>query len=74
MTDRTDPGETAEIWRGLKVMWEDGLLRPTVFDRSYRGLESVVSAMKDLQARYVWGKAVCCWTMAAMGRDCEFES
>ena len=58
MTDRTDPGETAEIWRGLKVMWEDGLLRPTVFDRSYRGLESVVSAMKDLQARYVWGKAV----------------
>ncbi|KAH8752658.1 quinone oxidoreductase [Hyaloscypha sp. PMI_1271] len=58
MTDRTDPGETAEIWRGLKVMWEDGLLGPTVFDRSYRGLESVVSAMKDLQARYVWGKAV----------------
>jgi hypothetical protein len=58
MTDRTDPGETAEIWRGLKVMWEDGLLRPTVFDRSYRGLKSVVSAMKDLQARYVWGKAV----------------
>lgn len=29
-------------------MWENGLLRPTVFDRNYRGLESVTSAMKDL--------------------------
>jgi NADPH:quinone reductase len=58
MTDRIDPGETAEIWNRLKDMWEDGLLRPTVFDQSYRGLESVVSAMKDLQARQIWGKAV----------------
>ncbi|KAE9366987.1 quinone oxidoreductase [Stipitochalara longipes BDJ] len=58
MTDRIDPGETAEIWKGLKDMLEPGLLRPTVFDCNYRGLESVVSAMKDLQARKVWGKAV----------------
>jgi len=58
MTDRIDPGETAEIWRGLKTIWESGLLRPTVFDCVYRGLESVVSAMKDLQARKAWGKTV----------------
>jgi NADPH2:quinone reductase len=58
MTNRIDPGETAEIWTGLKVLWGNGLLRPTVFDRNYRGLESVVNAMKDLQARKVWGKAV----------------
>lgn len=58
MTDRIDPEETAEIWRGLKVMWENGLLSPTIFNRNYRGLESVVNAMKDLQARKVLGKAV----------------
>jgi NADPH:quinone reductase len=58
MTDRIDPAETTEIWRRLKVMWENGLLRPTVFDQNYRGLESVTSAMKDLQDRKVWGKAV----------------
>jgi len=39
-------------------MWEKGLLKPTLFDREYRGLESVVSAMKDLSERKVWGKAV----------------
>ena len=35
-----------------------GLLRPTVFGKEYRGLESVVSAMRDLASRKVWGKAV----------------
>ena len=39
-------------------MIEKGLLKPTVFEKEYRGLESVVTAMKDLAARKVWGKAV----------------
>jgi NADPH2:quinone reductase len=39
-------------------MWQNGLLKPTVFHGEYRGLESVVVAMKDLSARRVWGKAV----------------
>ena len=39
-------------------MWEKGLFKPTVFDKEYRGLESVVTAMKDLSERKVWGKAV----------------
>jgi len=58
MTDRIDPKETEEIWKRLKSMWEKGLVKPTVFDREYRGLESVVDAMKDLSARKVWGKAI----------------
>jgi NADPH2:quinone reductase len=58
MTDRLDPMETAEIWKGLKIMWEKDLLKPTIFDRAYKGLESVVPAMKDLSSRKVWGKAV----------------
>lgn len=58
MTDRIDPGETAKIWNELKALWGSELMRPTVFDRSYNGLESVAKAMKDLESREVWGKAV----------------
>jgi len=58
MTDRIDPAETVEIWRAIKEMWENGLLKPTVFEREYKGLEDVVIAMKDLSKRKVWGKAV----------------
>ena len=57
-TDRIDPVETEQIWKELKVLWESGKLRPTVYDEEYRGLDSVVRAMKDLEARRVWGKAV----------------
>jgi len=39
-------------------MWEKGLLKPTVFDKEYIGLESVGTAMRDLRERKVWGKAV----------------
>ena len=39
-------------------MWQNGLLKPTVFNGEYKGLDSVVTAMKDLSARKVWGKAV----------------
>ncbi|PVH88147.1 zeta-crystallin [Cadophora sp. DSE1049] len=57
-TDRIDPAETAQIWKELKALWESGKLKPTVYDEEYRCLESVVRAMKDLEARKVWGKAV----------------
>jgi len=39
-------------------MWENDLLKPIVFDREYKGLESVISAMRDLKNREVCGKAV----------------
>lgn len=58
MTDRLAPSETVEVWRGLKEMWESGKLKPTVYEKEYRGLESVPQAMKDVQDRRVWGKAV----------------
>ncbi len=58
MTDRIDPAETARVWEGLKELWKKGLLRPSVYDKKYNGLESVVTAMKDLADRKVWGKAV----------------
>ncbi|KAG9236455.1 quinone oxidoreductase [Amylocarpus encephaloides] len=57
-TERRDPTENIEIWRSLEVMVRDGKVKPVVFDRQYKGLESVVPALKDLSERKVWGKAV----------------
>lgn len=58
MTERIDPAETQEVWEGLKDLCKKGLLRPTVYDKEYRGIDSVVTAMKDIASRKVWGKAV----------------
>ncbi|RDW73294.1 hypothetical protein BP6252_07201 [Coleophoma cylindrospora] len=57
-SDRRFPEETAEVWRGLGELLQKGFLKPTVFERHYSGLQSVVAAMKDLSQRQVWGKAV----------------
>ncbi|CZT44557.1 related to quinone reductase [Rhynchosporium secalis] len=57
-TDRIDPAETARTWQELKALWESGKLKPSVYEKEYRGLESVVHAMKDLESKKVWGKAV----------------
>ncbi|KAG9243647.1 zeta-crystallin [Calycina marina] len=58
MTERMGPGETANTWKALSSMLSKGLLKPTVYDHEYRGLESVSHALKDLGERKVWGKAV----------------
>jgi NADPH:quinone reductase len=38
-------------------MLESGKIKPVIYG-TYRGLESVPSALDDLAARKVWGKAV----------------
>jgi len=58
MTDRLDPEETAKIWKGLSTMLDQGLLKPTLYERQYIGLGSVSTALQDLSNRKVWGKAV----------------
>lgn len=55
---RRFPEETAEVWRGVRQLLAKGLLKPTAFEHRYDGLYSVVTAMKDLSQRKVWGKAV----------------
>ncbi|KAL2061340.1 hypothetical protein VTL71DRAFT_7613 [Oculimacula yallundae] len=57
-TNRIDPTETSQIWSALQPLWESGKLKPAVYEEEYRGLESVVRALKDLEGRKVWGKAV----------------
>jgi NADPH2:quinone reductase len=39
-------------------MLDAGMIQPTVFDKKYEGLSSIPSAMNDLAARKIWGKAV----------------
>jgi NADPH2:quinone reductase len=58
MTDRIDPEETRKVWEGVQALWEKGMVAPTIYDHDYRGLDDVVLAMRDLESRKVWGKAV----------------
>jgi NADPH:quinone reductase len=37
---------------------EEGTIRPAVYPKAYTGLESVGTALTDLAARKIWGKAI----------------
>ncbi|OIW25952.1 NAD(P)-binding protein [Coniochaeta ligniaria NRRL 30616] len=52
------PEEKARIWKELWPLIEEGKIKPVVYDEVYKGLESVPRALKDLEDRKVWGKAV----------------
>lgn len=55
---RRYPREVEEIWKGIDKMVEKGDIRAVVYDEIYRGLTEVPRAMKDLEERRVWGRAV----------------
>ncbi|KAI0188114.1 quinone oxidoreductase [Xylaria flabelliformis] len=57
-TSRRYPEETKEIWRDVYQMIEEGAFKPTLFGKTYMGLESVPEALADVASRKVWGKAV----------------
>ncbi|KAK2808027.1 hypothetical protein FQN50_005109 [Emmonsiellopsis sp. PD_5] len=57
-TDRKNPEETKQIWKGLMSLIEAGAIKPVTYEKSYHGLSSVEDAMADLQARKIYGKAV----------------
>ncbi|KAI9762789.1 MAG: hypothetical protein M4579_000141 [Chaenotheca gracillima] len=57
-TQRLIPEENSRVWEELTSLLEKGFVKPTVFDKSYRGLDDVPIALRDLAARKVWGKAV----------------
>lgn len=37
---------------------DSGTVKPVVYEKKYRGLENVRTAMEDLQARKIYGKAI----------------
>ncbi|OAA62783.1 quinone oxidoreductase [Niveomyces insectorum RCEF 264] len=55
---RRDPAENARIWAALAPWIADGSVQPVVYDRAYRGLDAVKTALQDITDRKVWGKAV----------------
>jgi NADPH:quinone reductase-like Zn-dependent oxidoreductase len=54
---RRFPDEENRIWEGLHTLLADGKVKPVVFYGTYRGLESVPRALKDMEDRKIWGKA-----------------
>ncbi|OJD28189.1 hypothetical protein ACJ73_00400 [Blastomyces percursus] len=57
-TNRINPNETKLIWEGLAKLVNSNAVKPVTFEKRYRGLSEVHSAMSDLQARKIYGKAV----------------
>ncbi|KAK6064640.1 zeta-crystallin [Seiridium cupressi] len=57
-SDRRDPTEAARIWGKLLPLIEADKIKPTIYDATYPGLESVPQALEDISSRRVWGKAV----------------
>ncbi|KAI0544787.1 zeta-crystallin [Xylaria curta] len=57
-TSRRYVEETKKIWREIYQMIESGVFKPTLFGKTYAGLESVPEALADVASREVWGKAV----------------
>jgi NADPH2:quinone reductase len=55
---RRFPKEVEAIWNAFDEMVEKGDIKAVVYDEVYKGLSDVPRAMKDLEERKVWGRAV----------------
>lgn len=47
-----------EVWAALLQLVREGQLRPVIFEKIYKGLESLPEGLKALGSRGTWGKAV----------------
>ena len=52
------PEEVPETWKGLLDMMTKKQIKPTVFEKVYKGVESVPEALGALGSRGTWGKVV----------------
>lgn len=55
---RRFPQEVKDIWESFNDMVEKGDIKAVVYDEVYRGLDDVPRAMKNMEERKVWGRAV----------------
>jgi NADPH:quinone reductase-like Zn-dependent oxidoreductase len=55
---RRHPKEVEGIWKAFDDMVEKGEIKAVVYDEVYKGLSDIPRAMKDLEERRVWGRAV----------------
>jgi NADPH2:quinone reductase len=47
-----------KIWTDFDRMVELGAIKPVVYNKEYKGLDKVIEALEDMEARKVWGRAV----------------
>lgn len=55
---RQFPHEAEKVWDKVMEMAEKGEVKPVVYDKEYKGLESVPRAMHDVEANKAWGRAI----------------
>jgi len=55
---RRHPKEVGAIWKAFDDMVENGDIKAVVYEETYKGLSDIPRAMKDLEERKVWGRAV----------------
>ncbi|CAO1634696.1 unnamed protein product [Jaminaea pallidilutea] len=51
-------GRVIECWSALLEMFAEKKVQPTIYNKQYKGLESLAEALQDLSQRKTWGKAV----------------
>ncbi|KAE9969596.1 hypothetical protein EG327_010562 [Venturia inaequalis] len=55
---RRFPQEVQDIWKAFDEIVERGDIKAVVFDETYQGLNDIPRAMRDMEERKVWGRAV----------------
>lgn len=55
---RRFPQEVKDIWKTFDDLVEMGNIKAVVYDEAYKNLDDVPRALKDLEQRKVWGRAV----------------
>jgi transcription elongation factor SPT5 len=55
---RHDPQRTKDVWDGFMKLVQEGKIQPVIYKESYRGLQSITTAMEDARTHKAWGRAV----------------
>ncbi|KAF9425303.1 hypothetical protein BGZ94_007672 [Podila epigama] len=53
-----DPATMVQVWKELLQLFAEEKLVPVIYEKVYRGLDSVKIGLTDLATRKTWGKAV----------------
>ncbi|KAI1327546.1 zeta-crystallin [Xylariaceae sp. FL0255] len=55
---RRYPEEKDQIWSQVFEMIDQGKIKPTIYEKEYKGLQAIPEALADIASRKVWGKAI----------------
>ncbi|KAF2755405.1 zeta-crystallin [Pseudovirgaria hyperparasitica] len=55
---RRTPQQIEKTWNSFMKLANEGKIKPVIYNVEYAGLESVPRALKDMEARKPWGRAI----------------